>query len=96
MAKEPNTQMVRIDRATAKRLKELQVQLDGTEGMHVYYARDWHGRLGLSLDAVIRVLLDRNDDHKRRSSGQRKKGTESVSPELDVYTRLQTDNALSD
>lgn len=63
-----DTAMVRLDKSTIARLKKLQEQLDGAEGMHQYYARDWHGRLGLSLDSVVRVLLDREEDHRRRSS----------------------------
>jgi len=68
MGKNTKTAMVRVDRETVKRLKELQLQLEVSEGNHEYYLRDWHGDLRLSLDSVIRILIDRNDDHKRRSN----------------------------
>jgi len=71
-ARKAHTQMVRMERETVRRLKELQEQLED-EGREAYtfFARDWHSRLGLSLDAVVQVLLKRNDDHLKRGRKQR-------------------------
>jgi len=67
--------MVRIRRDTHARLRQLQEQLGTSEGRHAYYLRDWKGNLVFSLDSVVNVLLDRNDDHKRRSNKRTRQDT---------------------
>lgn len=77
MGPHTKTAMIRVDRETVKRLKDLQLQLESSEGNHEYYLKDWHGDLRLSLDSVIRILLDRNDDHRKRSNRGRTSETQA-------------------
>jgi len=86
MKRQSETQMVRLGRDTVQMLKQLQTSLDDSEGVHKYYARDWHGRLGLSLDAVVRVLIDRELSHRERSNRKRPRidnetGSSAASPD---------------
>jgi len=84
MGKNTKTGMVRMDRETVARLKALQLQLEATEGNHEYYMKDWHGDLRLSLDSVVRILLNRNDDHKRRSNRRSPRDAQGEQGEIRV------------
>jgi len=75
--------MVRVERATHERLCEMRALMQSLWYKGQLQTLDFDVERGMSLDLVIRTLLDRDESHRQRAAAQRGKrpGRKAAGPE---------------